>query len=273
MFGRWKDQKAKRDARGNAWRGFGENSQAPFTSARDVQADRRPHAKPGADVPHHYGHRQRLRERFLKAGPEALADYELLELVLFRAIPKRDVKPLAKRLLERFGSFSEVLGAEPARLLEVQGVGDATMTEIKIVHAASVKLIEDELQDRVVITSWSQLVDYVRVRLKTETREQFRVLFLDQKNQLLADEQQQQGTVNHTPVYPREVMRRALEVGATAIILVHNHPSGDPRPSKDDIAMTNKIVEAGLHMSVRVHDHLIVGRRSVYSFRSEGLMP
>ncbi len=224
------------------------------------------------ETPHFHGHRDRLRERFLAAGPDALPDYELLELILFRAIPRRDVKPLAKRLLERFGSIADVLGADPERLREIDGVGQGVMTELKIVHGVALKLLQEDVMEQPVISSWTQLQDYLRVRLSTEKIEQFRILFLDNKNRLIADEKQQQGTVNHTPVYPREVMRRALELHACAIILVHNHPSGDPTPSRDDVAMTAKIIDAGRTMNIRVHDHLIVGRGTVLSFKAEGLM-
>ncbi len=263
MLKRWKDRKKDKDISYPKGNRFG-----PKVFAREGGF----YETPTEYKPHYHGHRDRLRERFLSAGIEALQDYELLELILFRAIPRRDVKPLAKRLLEKFGSVGEVLGADPDRLLEVRGVGEATMTELKLVHAAALKLLQDQVMERPVISSWSQLTEYVRVRLGTEKVEQFRILFLDNQNNLIADEMQQRGTVNHTPVYPREVIRRALDLSASAIILVHNHPSGDPRPSKDDIAMTKRIVEAGNTMAIRVHDHLIVGKSTVTSLRAEGLM-
>lgn len=228
--------------------------------------------EPAKDTPHYHGHRDRLRDRFLNAGVEALRDYELLELLLFRAIPRRDVKPLAKTLIARFGSLADVLGADPERLMEVEGVGRSVMAELKIVHGATIALLQGQLLEREVITSWSALQEYLRVRLATEKIEQFRVLFLDHKNQLLADEMQQQGTVNQTPAYPREIMRRALELHASAVILVHNHPSGDPKPSQDDITMTAAIVAAAQPLKIRVHDHLIVGRKTVLSFRAQGLL-
>ena len=182
--------------------------------------------------PHYHGHRERLRERFRKAGADALTDYELLELVLFRALPRRDVKPLAKALIATFGSFAEVIAAPAARLAEVKGLGEAAITELKIVEAAASRLARGEVQKRPVLSSWTAVLDYCRTAQAFAEKEQFRVLFLDKRNQLIADEVQQTGTVDHTPVYPREVVKRALELSATAIILVHNHPSGDPTPSQ-----------------------------------------
>ena len=180
--------------------------------------------------PHYHGHRERLRARFREAGAEAVSDYELLELVLFRAIPQRDVKPLAKELIAKFGSFAEVVAAPPARLAEIKGMGDAAITELKMVHAAASRLARGQVQKRPVLSSWSSVIDYCRTAMAFADKEQFRVLFLDKRNQLIADELQQVGTVDHTPVYPREVVKRALELSATALILVHNHPSGDPTP-------------------------------------------
>jgi DNA repair protein RadC len=229
-------------------------------------------SKPPAPKAHFHGHRDRLRERFATAGADALADYEMLELLLFRAIPRRDVKALAKTLIERFGDFSAVLGAAPERLTEISGISDKVAREIKIVQAIGLRMQRQSLHQQPVITSWSALNDYCRSLLAHESREQFRVLFLDKKNRLIADEQQNQGTVDHTPVYPREVMRRALELGASAVILVHNHPSGDPTPSKADIDMTNQIIAAGKPLSVRVHDHIIVGKTATTSFKSLQLM-
>lgn len=217
--------------------------------------------------PHHVGHRERLRDRFLAGGPDALPDYELLELVLFRAIPRRDVKPLAKSLIEAFGSYADVLSADRARLAEVKGLGAAAITEIKIVHAAAVRLAQANVLNRTALSSWSDLLDYCRAAMAYDKIEQFRILFLDRKNILIADEVQQRGTVDHTPVYPREVVKRALELGASAIILVHNHPSGDPTPSRADIDMTRKIVDAASQLSITVHDHIIVGRKDHASFR------
>jgi DNA repair protein RadC len=220
----------------------------------DVQADLR------AQTPHYHGHRDRLRARFLDAGSEALADYELLELVLFRAIPRRDVKPLAKALIEKFGSFAEVIGAPRQRLSEVGGLGNAAITEIKLVQAAATRLARVLVKARPVLSSWSGVLDYCRSAMAFADKEQFRVLFLDKRNQLIADELQQTGTVDHTPVYPREVVKRALELSATAIILVHNHPSGDPTPSRADIQMTQAVVAVAQPLGIAVHDHLIVGK-------------
>ena len=217
--------------------------------------------------PHYHGHRERLRTRFREAGAEAVSDYELLELVLFRAIPQRDVKPLAKELIAKFGSFAEVVAAPLARLGEVKGVGDAAITELKIVYAAAGRLARGEVQKRPMLSSWSSVLDYCRTAQAFAEKEQFRVLFLDKRNQLIADEIQQVGTVDHTPVYPREVVKRALELSATALILVHNHPSGDPTPSRADIEMTQAIVEIARPLGIAVHDHIIVGKEGHASFK------
>lgn len=222
--------------------------------------------------PHHAGHRDRLRERFAKSGAEGLHDYEMLELVLFRAIPRRDVKPLAKDLLARFGSFAEVISAPTDRLVEVPGVSDRVALELKIVQSAAVKLAQGKVMDRPAISSWTALLDYCQASMGYFDKEIFRILFLDRKNKLIADEIQQEGTIDHTPVYPREVMKRALELGASAIILVHNHPSGDPTPSKSDIEMTQRIIDAGKAVSVAVHDHLVIGKGRHVSFKSLGLI-
>ena len=210
--------------------------------------------------PHYYGHRERLRARFRDAGSDAVSDYELLELVLFRAIPQRDVKPLAKELIAKFGSFAEVVAAPAKRLSEVKGIGDAVIMELKIVHAAASRLAHGQVKGRPVLASWSAVLDYCRTAMAFADKEQFRVLFLDKRNQLIADELQQIGTVDHTPVYPREVVKRTLELSATAIILVHNHPSGDPSPSRTDIQMTQSIIEIAKPLGISVHDHIIVGK-------------
>jgi DNA repair protein RadC len=221
-----------------------------------------------AEAPAHYhGHRERLRARFLAAGTDALADYEVLELVLFRAMPRRDVKPLAKALLEKFGSFAEVISAPTARLSEVPGLGEAAVTEIKIVQAAAQRLLRGQLKSRRALSSWASVLDYCRAAQAFAEKEQFRVLFLDKRNQLIADELQQTGTVDHTPVYPREVVKRALELSATAIILVHNHPSGDTTPSSADIQMTKEIQVIARPMGIALHDHIIVGRDGHASFK------
>jgi DNA repair protein RadC len=225
------------------------------------------------EAPHFHGHRARLRTRFREAGAEALADYELLELVLFRALPRRDVKPLAKNLLAHFGSFAEVVSAPPARLAEVDGLGDAGIDELKIVQAAASRLVRGEVKKREVLSSWSSVIAYCRTSMAFGEREQFRVLFLDKRNQLIADEVQAEGTVDHTPVYPREVVKRALELSATAVVLVHNHPSGDPTPSRADIQMTKQIVEIAKPLGVEVHDHIIVGREGHASLKGLRLIP
>jgi DNA repair protein RadC len=233
-----------------------------------------PEPEPGGTEPepHFHGHRERLRARFLKGGADALQDYELLELLLFRAIPRRDVKPLAKSLIERFGSFAEVIAAEVTLLAEVKGLGEAAIGELKIVETAALKLGQGRVLGRAHLSSWAQLIAYCRGAMSFETQEQFRVLFLDTRNRLIADEVQQKGTVNHTPVYPREVVKRALELGASALILVHNHPSGETTPSRADIEMTKEIVSAAKALKISVHDHLVIGAGEPASFRSLGLL-
>jgi DNA repair protein RadC len=238
---------------------------------------------PPADVagPAHGGHRERLRARAARGGLEALPDYEALELFLFRSIPQRDVKPLAKALIARFGSLAAVLAASSEELQSVK-VADArgrllkagreTALDLRLLHEISRRVALEPLQRRTVISSWSQLLAYVRLALAHETREQLRVLYLDKKNQLIADETMHRGTVDHAPVYPREVMRRALELAASAVILVHNHPSGDPKPSQADIDMTRQVIEAARALRISVHDHLVVGRDGVASFKALGLM-
>ena len=225
-----------------------------------------------ATKPPHTGHRARLRERFLKGGADALADYELLEMLLFLAHPRADTKPLAKRLIARFGSFAGVLSAEAARIMDVDGAGETTIAAIKIARAAAERLARAEARKESVLSSWPALTDYVRVAMAREPREQFRVLFLNRKNILIADEIQGQGTVDHTPLYPREVVKRALELGATAVILVHNHPSGDPTPSKADIEMTREVRDAAQKLGIALHDHVIVAKRGIKSFREMGLL-
>jgi len=217
-------------------------------------------AKIAEAEPHYHGHRGRLRDRFRQAGANALSDYELLELLLFRAIPQKDVKPLAKTLLAKFGSFVEVISAPEARLLEVKGVGEAVVTELKVVHAAANRMLLDKVKRQPVLSSGQSVLDYCRSSMAFADREQFRILFLDKRNHLIADEVQQTGTVDHTPVYPREVVKRALELSATAVILVHNHPSGDPAPSRADIEMTKSIVDVARPLGIAVHDHIIVGK-------------
>ena len=225
-----------------------------------------------AGKPHYLGHRERLRRRFRDAGADALPDYELLELILFRAMPRRDTKPLAKAMLARFGTFAETVNAPDELLREVPGIGEAAITEIRLVRAAALRLMRGEVLERPVRSSWSQVLDYCRASMGFEAKEQFRILFLDKRNQIIADEVQQKGTVDHTPVYVREVVKRALELSSTAIVLVHNHPSGDPTPSRADIEMTKQIVAAAKPLGVIVHDHIIVGKQGHASNRGLGLI-
>ncbi|MEM7288827.1 MAG: DNA repair protein RadC [Pseudomonadota bacterium] len=206
------------------------------------------------------GHRARLKARFIRSGSDSLADYEMLELLLFRSIPRRDTKPLAKRLIAVFGSFGEVINAPPQRLREISGIGEAVVTDLQIVKAASRMMLSETVRERPLLSSWSSVLEYCKAAMAFEEREQFRILFLDKKNKLIADEVQNEGTVDHTPVYPREVVKRALELSATAIILVHNHPSGDPTPSTADIEMTKKVSEVAGSLGITVHDHIIIGR-------------
>ena len=222
--------------------------------------------------PHYLGHRARLRERFIGPGGEAIADYELLELILFSARPRGDVKPLAKTLLKQFGSFAEVIHAEESQLRNVDEVGDAVIAALKTIRVATQRLIKSEISDQPVIQSWSALMDYCKLAMGNKKIEEFRVLFLNHRHALIADEVMQQGTINHTPVYPREIVKRALEHGAAALILLHNHPSGDPTPSKADIDITQKIIEAANTVSVAVHDHVIITKTGHYSFKSFGVI-
>jgi DNA repair protein RadC len=225
------------------------------------------------ELPHHVGHRERLRERLREGGEDALPDYELLELVLFAAIPRQDVKPLAKRLLAHFDdNLAEVLSAPRERLREVEGVGDGVIDQLKIVRAAATRLARREITTSPALSSWRALIDYCTAQMAREANEQFRILFLDRKNKLLKDEVQGRGTIDHTPVYPREVVKRALQLGASAIILVHNHPSGDPTPSSSDVEMTKQIVEAARTLDIADHDHLIIGRMGHASLKQLGLM-
>ena len=224
------------------------------------------------EAPHYYGHRDRLRARFSEVGGDALPDYELLEIVLFRSIPRRDVKPIAKDLLRRFGSFAEVLAAPPALLSEVDGVGESVVTDLKIVEAAARRFAKGAVARRPVLSSWTSVIDYCRTAMAFSEKEQFRLLFLDRRNAIIADEVQQSGTIDHTPVYPREVVKRALELSASAVILVHNHPSGDPTPSSADIKMTREIVDVAKPLGIVVHDHIIVGREGHASLKGLKLM-
>ena len=224
------------------------------------------------DPNHYLGHRARLRERFLGVGGEALPDYELLELILFSARPRGDVKPLAKALLKQFGSFAKVIHADESVLRSVEGVGDAVIAALKTIRVSTQRLIKSEISDQPVIQSWSALMDYCKLAMGNNKIEEFRVLFLNHRHALIADEVMQRGTINHTPVYPREIVKRSLELSASAIILLHNHPSGDATPSKADIDITKKIIEAAATINVTVHDHVIITSTGHYSFKSFGLM-
>ena len=225
-----------------------------------------------AGKPHYMGHRDRLRGKFREAGPDALHDYELLELLLFRSIPRRDTKPLAKALITRFGSFAEVLAAPDKLLLEVNGIGQSVVTDLKLIQASAARFASEQVKDRPVLSSWQAVLDHCRTAMAFNDIEQFRILFLDKKNALIADEVQQTGTVDHTPVYIREVVKRALELSATAIIMVHNHPSGDPTPSRADIDMTKQVADAADPLGIALHDHIIVARNGHTSFRGLGLI-
>jgi len=225
-----------------------------------------------AEAPDYLGHRQRLRARFRSAGADAFADYELLEFLLCHAIPRRDVKPIAKRMMARFGSFAAAISAPRAQLAEIDGLGDVAIDALAVVRAAAVRLAREEAHGRHVLSSWQKVLDFCRADMAHRDREHFRLLFLDKKNVLIGDEVQQSGTVDHTPVYPREIVKRALELGASAIILVHNHPSGDPTPSRGDIDMTREIVKAASPLGIAIHDHIVIGRKGHVSFKGQGLI-
>ncbi len=251
-------------------RTFGEMPLPLFSPALDEAA---PTPLPTGKAPSYLAdHRARLRDRFMTGGASAMPDYELLELVLFRAIPRQDVKPLARRLIETFGDFNRVLTAPAARLEQVDGVGPAVVTELKVIEAAAQRMARARVMNRPILSSWDALLDYCHTAMAHREIEQFRVLYLDRKNVLIADEEQARGTVDHVPVYPREIIRRALELNASALILVHNHPSGDPTPSDADITMTARIAQAADSMGITIHDHLIIGKSRELSFRSQGLL-
>lgn len=227
-------------------------------------------------TPGHAGHRDRLRQKFLKAARrdalEAVLDYELLELILFQAIPRRDVKPLAKALIARFGSLGGVFSAPPESLMQVDGVKESTAIALKAIAAAALHMIREDVMDKPILSSWDRLLDYCHAAMAHRDTEQVRILFLDRKNRLIADEIQQKGTVDHTPLYPREVVKRALELHASAIILAHNHPSGDPQPSRADIDMTKRIQDACQAVGVALHDHVVIARTGYCSFKADGLI-
>ena len=221
--------------------------------------------------PHYHGHRQRLRERLLEAGAESLQDYELLELLLFAAIPRRDVKPLAKGLLDSFKNLWAVVNAPVERLREF-GLSESAAATLRVTGAIALRAQKKELVGGPLLDNWQRMIDYCRMAMAHEPVEQFRLLFLDRRNRLLAEEVQQKGTIDHTPVYPREIVKRALEVGAGALILVHNHPSGDPKPSKEDLSMTQRVAEACRTMGIVVHDHVIIGKTDVVSLKNLGVL-
>jgi DNA repair protein RadC len=217
------------------------------------------------------GHRARMRQRLLKAGPDSLADHEMLEMILFIALPRRDTKPIARALMARFRSFGGVIGAPASELIAVEGLGEAGAAALKLVQAASLRMLRQELADQPVLAIWDRLIDYVMGAMSHERIEQFRILFLDSRNRLIADEVQGQGTINQAPAYPREVVRRCLDLHAAAVVLVHNHPSGEPNPSREDVALTGEITRAAATMGIRVHDHIIVGKGKWFSFKAEKL--
>lgn len=238
-------------------------------SEMEARADRDENARP--DVPHYFGHRERLRARLFERGADSLQDYELLELLLFAAIPRRDVKPLAKSLLETFGDLWSLLNAEPERLLAA-GLTEAAAASLLATGAVALRAHKGIALKGPILDSWQRVVDYCRAALAHEPKEQFRILFIDRKNHLLAEDKHQKGTIDHTPVYPREIVQRALEVGAGALVLVHNHPSGDPQPSREDIEMTRTLVNICSSLGIAIHDHLVVGREGVASFKAMGLL-
>ncbi|WP_371872862.1 DNA repair protein RadC [Notoacmeibacter sp. MSK16QG-6] len=256
---------------------FGQNDAEPDTpDASPVRKQRsgyrgKTEAANGAK-PLYHGHRERLKERFDSHGDENFRDDELLELYLFRAVPRADTKSIAKALLARFGSLSAVLSAPRHLLREVPKVGDAVARDLAVAAAIHRRCLKRDIQHREVLSSWSALIDYCRAAMQHEAKEQFRILFLDKKNVLIADEVQQVGTVDHTPVYPREVVKRALELSATALILVHNHPSGDPTPSRADIAMTKTIIDVATPLGIAIHDHVIIARSGEASLRGQGYL-
>ncbi len=223
-------------------------------------------------APHFHGHRARLRDKFAQAQGKGLADYELLELLLFLAIPRGDMKPLAKTLLQKFGTLSAVLKADKGLILETPGVGLGVLHAIQLVQSMMGKVLQQEMMDKPILASWQSVLDYCHVTMAYDQRETARLLFLDRKNKIIADEVQQTGTVDHVPLYPREVVKRALDLGASALIIVHNHPSGDPTPSRGDIETTLKVQEAAQSLGIQVHDHLIIGKGRHSSLKSMGLM-
>jgi len=247
--------------------------EAPLLPFQDDEAPERALHLPGGRLPSYIkDHRKRLRARFLNGGAGALPDYEVLELILFGALPRQDTKPLARALLERFGDFNRVISAPPERLMEIKGVGEGVIATLKTVEVAAHRMARSRVIQRHVISSWDAVLDYCHTTMAHRETEQFRVLFLDRKNVLIADEEQARGTVDHVPVYPREVVKRALDLNASALILVHNHPSGDPTPSDEDITMTRQVQAAAQALGLTLHDHLIVGKSRESSFRDLGYL-
>lgn len=228
--------------------------------------------KPAKDEPHYKGHRQRLRERFVQGGAEALQDYELLELILFMAIPRKDVKPIAKDLIKQLGGLPEIMVAPIDQLTKVDGISENVAIAIQSVSATAQRMLKQDIQKKPVLNNWTRLMDYCQATMAHETREHFRILFLNKKNEMIADEIQGSGTVDHTPAYPREIMKRALELGATALILLHNHPSGDPKPSQADVDVTRQIINAADTFNIVIHDHIIISRNGYSSMKNMGLM-
>lgn len=224
------------------------------------------------EKPHYFGHRKRVKERFLKTNGVGFADYELLEILLFAAKPRADVKPLAKKIIAKFGSMAKVLNASPYELESIEELGESGVVQIKAAYEIALRMLKEDFDKKTIISSWKSLLDYCRAAMGNSKNEQFRIFFLDTKNQLIADELQQEGTIDHTPVYPREVVKRALELGAASIILAHNHPSGDPSPSKSDVDMTKKIIQAATPLGIQVHDHIIIAAAKHYSFKANGLL-
>jgi DNA repair protein RadC len=231
-----------------------------------------PTLKETSEADHAKGHRKRLRQRFMETNGQGVADYELLEMLLFAAHPRGDVKPLAKKLIKSFGSFAKVLQASPQDLEIIEGIGESAIVAIKVAEESSRRVLKDKAKQGSVISSWTALLDYCRLNMASKKIEEFHVLFLNHKNEIIKDEVLQKGTIDHTPVYPREIVKRALELHASSLILAHNHPSGDPTPSKADIELTKKIVESARVLNISVHDHLIIGRYGQYSFKSNGLL-
>ena len=247
--------------------GVAERPQLSDLLLSDSNASPGQHSAVGAE-----GHRARMRQRLLTAGPDALADHEMLEMILYIALPRRDTKPIARALLGRFRSFAAVVAAPVQELQAVDGMGEAAVAAVKLIQAACLRMMREEIAAEPIFSTWDRLTDYLTAAMGHERTEQFRVLFLDARNRLIADEIQGHGTVNHAPAYPREVIRRCLELHASAVILAHNHPSGDPAPSREDVALTAEIVRAGAVMGIVVHDHVVIGRGKWLSFRSEKLM-